>query len=385
MALSVLGSVALDFLTRGEQKTQGTLGKFQGLLGSVQKAASGLTGLIKGGLIGAVQAAGVPVQNLSGALASIASIAVRNSVEGKRLADLWTLFARVAGDVFAPAVRLATDAILVMIDLVKDLTPLFFEMGKAALDSIEGLAGQFGSLRSIAEVVFQGIADLWLVVVEAFRAGVKAIILAADTLLRGMQTLGKIFENFGEGAGVTIENLRDVWEAFIAAMLASIKVLVRRLELLAQTYRDVFHAISSPGAFSTLGANVFGPHGTLRQMFDPQIIAKEFSRGFEDAMKTVKANRGAGKAFAGLFADLGGQVFDRIKNAFSKGKLKLRAEVAFESLQGTFERIQKQLANDPLANTEKEQLQATKNIADTIRAIFNQGLKISNLPSAVGP
>ncbi len=384
-----------------------------------ESSISKLQGKIKGLQLAAVAAAaGMAVM-----AQRFASAAMENTVEADRLSKAYTYAGKVIGDMFAPYVRLATEAINKFTEYWKSLSEglkssiamwAAITIGVAAfvavlpvISSILGaiLSGFMVLLTPIGAVgaaigavivwlsgaakagmtweqrlkaAIRGVLDIWTAMQTAFEmfgdvfSGIfgaiydtaKGVLVwiaeqfgfvgmegmaAGDDMSTGLgSSLVWIMEKFGEFKSYVLaifQVIQKSWASMVDGLSTGLSWVLEKLAIVGEGTTDTLLATNKE---------------QMAQMGTDQKAAMEKLAADNKAiLDKMRARMAGNKAKADEYAD---PLIKLFKGLDAGGGFKIKGTVAFEGLQGTFDRLQLAFANAGGPNIEQAQLIEMKGI-----------------------
>jgi hypothetical protein len=406
------GKIAELFVQVGQRGLEQTRSQIAGLVSAVGRVGQSFKQLAEpalrlGGLV-------------AGALAPFAA-GLRGSVEAEQFTKSLETLGRVLADRLAPYVRAATAGVQSLARWfanlsqdVRDNIAAWVAAGAAfaaALTAFGLLAAAAGALLSPLGLIIAAVAAAGAGL--AYFAGVlDSNISGTERMERGLQFLsdswirvkgvfgaagaffGTVWDNVVEAFRVGVENakrllvwLQDNWEAVLSDMAVNTpKFLERMLKVNVEVLTNPF------GAFK----GIFGDPDQFRKRLTegmqrtskdlPALLKPNFEDPFMSAGRRVVEmwdelwkGRDFGKtALASLQKLLGGL------GGLGGGKgLTFKMDVGFESMQGTFDRLQKALAT-PGGSVDQAQLDELKKGNELQQKMITEGIPVKGLLPAVG-
>jgi hypothetical protein len=277
--------------------------------------------------------------------------AMQNTVESEQLGRAWEYLGRVLGDQLAPYVRVLTDLIVQGANAFRSMTPetkqtimqviLLTAAVTTAVALFPVLAGVIGAVGAALAAIASPVG---LVI-----AGLAAIMVAA----------GKYFNWFRDESTTTSNNVDEANQHWVVNLIGYLEMGIVAGAKFFNWYAKQSAAMSDQIAdiMSQLGEAIGildkGTTGQLRQM-EPikpiQIDVDQIKQKFSQIKRFAKAT----------VIDIE-NLFNRL-NMDQKG-FTVRMNVQFESLQGTFDRLQAAFARGDGENIARDQLAEQRKIA----------------------
>lgn len=309
--------------------------------------------------------------------------AVRGTVEADRLGQAWERFSRTIGDGFAPYVRAATTAI-------EDLTAWFRNLDQATKDNVTqwalitaGVAG-FVAFLPVMIAGISGVAGVLAALTSPFALVVGGIALV-------VAAAAKMFGLFDTGGTSAADSLNESNQSWLGAMVkgvgAATKAVAGFFNFIAQQGAKISDFLADllarAGEFSGLL-----PEGTVKELRKmppiqaPQIDVGAIDEFFGHAERKAKSFEGQMGDLVAQANNLGKNIGRRIEAAKADGGFKIKMDVQFESLGGTWDRLQKALASREGANLDQKQLLTQEQMRDQLQlAVAGLGRVEDKLPA----
>jgi len=313
---------------------------------------------------------------ISGAFVGVfARAALKDTVEGERLGKTFDMLARTIGEIFVPYARRLSEILVVVADGFRSLDPetknsiALFALITAGVTAFAAVLPLVVSGVSAVIGTFVAIGKVLPVLLSAFTSLPGLVLLLAggfiyltaegDTLEKKLISIAKTAQKVFAGTVGILSGMKE----FVAGIFAtgSVEQATKRADkALEDALKDFDYFGERAGSL---------PRRLADGMERFRGIANELQERFRQLQQGAAATN---NSILGQLGDLFRKPLD-----FTPPKIKL--QVGFESLQGTFDRLQKALAgNDPL-QIEKAQLAEQKKINELLQS----GLIIRNFPAVV--
>lgn len=296
-----------------------------------------------------------------GFLATFGRKAMENTVEGDRLGKSWEYLARVIGDQLAPYVRLLTDLVVRGATAFRELpvstkqTIMQITLLTAAVGAGLALLPTLVTVAGALGAAFMAIASPAGLIV----AGIAAIIVAG----------AKFFNFFRDESAITSEAVDDANKSWIDRFISYLEEAAVAGGKFFNWYAKMSAAASDELAdgLSRLGEAVGlleeGTTDQLRQMDKIKPLQIDTDKIRQQFGQVKKFARAAAVDVREMFANLQGD---------TKG-FTVKMNVKFESLQGTFDRLQEAFARGDGEDLQRQQLAAQRDIAAKVDVLIGVG------------
>lgn len=374
MIESVLARQFVEFAIRGQGAVDGAINRIQGGLhrvaAFVTSARDGMKAFHEG-----LQRVAAPATRLAAVGAGLIGLLGRGALKdtslGDQLAKSFELASRVLGGIFAPymeklniGLQLATAWFNKLDDGLKRNIARWALIAVGAAAFVAILPTIVGGVTAVITVI----AGLVSVVTSPWIFLIGGVTAAAVALAR---FCGFINEN---APGIQ-EDMDDANKGWLENLLGFV---TKGIRLMADFFNFVMHNAARVSDWLADKLAIIGefygvlPKGTtdmLRKMPDiqaPQIDMENLDAGLKTAKKLARD-------FVTGFENLG------------KGSLTvaIRGQVGFESLQGTFERLQKAMVEQDSGRIEQALLGETKEMNQNIQKLLAEGINIKGLAGVV--
>lgn len=393
-AESELASLYIDFSTRNSKQVDKEIDQKRGRLMLAAEAAKryGAAAFAAG------QAAAKSFADAAVAAARYARFAAIGTVgflakglggtkEAETLGNAFTFLSRVVGDLFAPAIRGVTQA---FIELSRWLLSLdadtrraaqaWAAFAAAAVAFVAAAPGLLAGIRLLSAAVTM-FASKWV--------AIPALILAVGVALIYLAGEGETFEERMVSGWHNIELVIVAVKARLAEFGAFMAVIGRDFLKLAATNPLKGGAIQ--WAATIAEAEVAGQAAFKRVADQGVQQAAVNKRNIQEAIANLKKNiageNGAGGLLGMVFKPLmelfgAGGAWDRIADAMNNPQpLQVRHSINVTGGQQLWETLQR----STVGNKQDQQIQKLDQIRVGIDKMNRDGVKLRNLPEAVGP
>lgn len=209
----VLASAVVEFVAKGASVMTGTIGAIlKSITNFGAKANSVLNGVSKsftGLAIGA-----------SAIFTGFSAGAMEGTAEGERFSHAMEYLTRVIGDMFAPAIRMATDAAMMLAKFIQGIDPVLMMVAGTVIATVAG----FASFIAIWPVLAAVMAPV-LAVLGALMSPIGLIVAGIAALAVGIAWVSGVFDDWEGTATKVMTGLIAGWDLLSAGWNALMEMI----------------------------------------------------------------------------------------------------------------------------------------------------------------
>lgn len=279
---------------------------------------------------------------------SLTRTALQGTREADQLALSWEYLGRVVGREFAPWVRLLTSGVVSLADRFRGLDAAT-RAGVAKFALLAAGAAAFVALLPVMAAGLSVLGAAWAVLTSPVTL---TLALIAGVVIAGK----KLFDFFTRGSATAAENMQEANKGWADHLFAVIEWVGTRFAQFINWLDKNWTRATSGMAMAW--AKAFEDKGTLQALRDERArLEADWAKGKGLAFD-VEGFRGSVRRVRGALAELPNlsEILGLVQTGIGQAQMQVKLQVGFESLQGTFDRLQQEMAGGAAQEAELKRI-----------------------------